>query len=66
MPCQPIRRDRSGALYAILGTEMLAALDVWVVTLNEHNDGPAWNRTALLRALIARGLRERAAKGIAP
>lgn len=57
---------RPGAFYAVLGVETLAALDAWAAALNEHNDGPAWNRTAVLRALIARGLRERAAKGEAP
>lgn len=60
------QRDRRGAFYAVFGTETLAALDAWVEALNKTADGPLWNRTALLRALIARGLRERAAKGEAP
>lgn len=63
---KPPKPDRTGAFYGVLGVETLAALDAWASTLNEGNDGPAWNRTAVLRAIIARSLRERAAKGMVP
>jgi len=59
-------RDRSGALYVLLEPAQLAALDAWVDKLNAGNDGPQWTRTALVRAMVARGLRERGEKGEAP
>ena len=59
-------RDRSGALYVLLEPEMLTALDGWVDKLNTNNTGPQWTRTAVVRALVARGLKERGEKGEAP
>ena len=65
-PATKPERDRSGALYVLLEPAQLAALDAWVDRLNSGNDGPQWSRTALVRAMVARGLRERAEKGEAP
>lgn len=59
-------RDRSGALYVLLEPEMLTSLDAWVERLNTGNAGPQWTRTAIVRALISRGLRDRGDKGEAP
>ena len=59
-------RDRSGALYVLLEPEMLASLDTWIERLNTGNTGPQWTRTAMIRALVSRGLSERATKGEAP
>jgi len=59
-------RDRSGALYVLLEPEQLASLDGWAERLNEGNTGPQWNRTAVVRAIVARALTERGAKGEAP
>mgnify|MGYP007071583288 CR=1 FL=1 len=59
-------RDRSGALYVLLEPAQLGELDGWIERLNEGNEGPQWTRTAVVRALISRGLRERGAKGEAP
>lgn len=63
---KPRVRDRSGALYVLLDPAQLEALDAWADRLNEGNVGPQWNRTALVRALVARALGEKAAKGEAP
>ena len=59
-------RDRSGALYVLLEPDMLAAMDGWIERLNTGNTGPQWTRTALVRALLAKGLTDRGAKGEAP
>lgn len=59
-------RDRSGALYVLLEPEMLTAMDAWIARLNNDNTGPQWTRTALVRALISRGLKEKSEKGEAP
>lgn len=63
---KPRIRDRSGALYVLLDTAQLDALDAWAERLNEGNVGPQWNRTALVRAIVARALSEKGAKGEAP
>ncbi len=59
-------RDRSGALYVLLEPTQLQSLDAWVDRLNTGNEGPQWTRTAVVRALVSRGLRERGEKGEAP
>jgi hypothetical protein len=59
-------RDRSGALYVILEPAMLDAMDAWIEALNAGNIGPQWNRTTLVRALVNRGLQEKAPKSEAP
>lgn len=59
-------RDRSGALYVLLEPAQLEALDGWVDRLNANNEGPQWTKTAIVRAVLARALRERAEKGEAP
>jgi len=61
-----MKRDRSGALYVLLDTETLEALDGWAEALNLKGGGPTWTRTAVVRAVIGRALLERAAKGKAP
>jgi hypothetical protein len=63
---QPRVRDRTGALYVLLEPEMLTGIDGWVERLNTDNSGPKWTRTALIRALVVRGLKERAPSGEAP
>lgn len=63
---KPAERDRSGALYVLLDPAMLSALDAWVERLNADNAGPQWTRTAVVRAALARSLRERGEKGEAP
>ena len=63
---KPRERDRSGALYVILDPAQLEALDAWAERLNVGNVGPQWNRTAVVRALVARALSERGSKGEAP
>ena len=65
-PKKPAARDRSGALYVLLDPSMLEDLDRWVDRLNTNNTGPQWTRTAVVRALIARGLKERGDKGETP
>lgn len=64
-PAKPAR-DRSGALYVLLEPDALTALDAWAERLNMGNTGPQWNRTAVVRAIVARALMERGAKGEAP
>lgn len=65
-PARKAARDRSGALYLLLDPRVLASLDEWTEALNVGNNGPQWTRTAVVRALIARGLTERKAKGETP
>lgn len=65
-PATAPTRDRSGALYVLLDPEMLAGMDRWIEALNADNTGPQWTRTALVRAMVTRGLRDRASKGEAP
>jgi len=60
------KRDRSGALYVLLEPEQLEALDNWADRLNAGRLVPLWNRSDLVRAMIARALTERGAKGEEP
>jgi hypothetical protein len=59
-------RDRSGALYVVLDPSELEALDGWVARLNDAGALPPWTRTALVKAVFRRALRDRGAKGAAP
>ena len=59
-------RDRSGALYAVVGDDVLNRLDVWVAKLNETAAGPRWSRQDLVRAALVRALDAHADKGEAP
>ncbi|MBL8681044.1 MAG: hypothetical protein JNK05_17815 [Myxococcales bacterium] len=60
------KRDRSGALYVLLEREQLEALDAWADTLNAGRLVPLWNRSDIVRAVLARALTERGAKGEEP
>jgi len=46
--------------------ELFDGLDAWVERLNAALVGPRWTRTAVVTAVLARALRERADKGEAP
>lgn len=59
-------RDRSGALYAVVGDDVLGRLDAWVAKLNEAGVGPRWSRQDLVRAALIRALDAHADKGEAP
>lgn len=45
---------------------MMAGLDAWVDRLNEGAVGPKWTRSHLVRAVLARALKERGEKGEMP
>lgn len=64
-PAKPTR-DRSGALYAVVGDDVIARLDEWTEKLNSAGTGPKWARQDLVRAALIRALDERGAKGEAP
>ena len=59
-------RDRSGALYVLLETSELESLDAWAARLNSGGAIPAWTRTALVKAIFRRALRERGVRGQTP
>jgi hypothetical protein len=59
-------RDRSGALYAIVGDDLLAALDAWVEKLNAKAIGPRWTRQGLVRAVLTKAVAEHGKKGTEP
>lgn len=45
---------------------LLEGLDAWVEKLNAGNTGPRWSRSDVMRATLARALKERGEKGEAP
>lgn len=55
-----------GVLYARVPNALLEALDKWAVALNTDPLVPQWSRNDILRAVLARAIRERADKGEAP
>jgi len=59
-------RDRAGALYAVVGEDVLERLTEWVDKLNATATGPKWTRQDLVRVVLVRALNERGAKGEAP
>lgn len=60
-------RGRSGqALYAVVGEDLLKALDTWVDRLNASGTGPTWTRQDVVRAALIRAVKERGEKGEAP
>jgi len=59
-------RDRSGALYAIVGDDVLDALNAWVGRLNAAATGPRWSRQDVVKAALVRACAERGEKGEAP
>lgn len=59
-------RDRSGALYAVVGDDVLDRLTAWVDKLNAAPTGPRWTRQDLVRAVLVRACDERGEKGEAP
>ena len=63
---RPARAPRPGALYAIVGDDLLTGLDTWVGRLNHAIEGPAWSRQDLVKAVVKRALKERGEKGEAP
>jgi hypothetical protein len=63
---QGSKRDRSSALYVLLGPGELEALDVWVDKLNASRPVAIWTRTSVVRSTIARALNERANKDLEP
>lgn len=62
----PPARDRSGALYAVVGDEVLERLDAWLEKLNAAGTGPKWTRQDLVKAVLTRACTERGEKGDAP
>lgn len=59
-------RDRSGALYALVGRNMRTALDDWTSQLNAAPTGWRWSRTAVVRTALLRACPERGPWGRAP
>lgn len=49
-----------------LDKSMLDALDAWAAHLTLHHPGPTWTRVDVIRATLARALRERGEKGYLP
>jgi hypothetical protein len=45
---------------------LLAALDAWADKLNAASTGPKWSRTDVIRAALARAVKERGEQGDAP
>mgnify|MGYP003593669217 CR=1 FL=1 len=62
----PPARDRSGALYAVVGEDVLERLNAWVEKLNESATGPRWTRQDLVKAVLVRACNERGEKGETP
>lgn len=60
------KRDRSGALYVLLEPAQLQELDAWADKLNAGRLVPLWNRSDLVRAVIARAIAEKGSKGEEP
>jgi hypothetical protein len=49
-----------------LPDELFDSLDAWVERLNNELAGPRWTRTDVVKATLARAIRERGSKGEAP
>ncbi len=67
-PAPPAKgaRDRSGALYALVGHEVLQDLDAALAKVNAANDGPQWSRQDLVKRILGRGLKAYLATGTLP
>jgi len=62
----PAARDRAGALYAVVGDEVLEMLNAWTERLNAAGTGPRWTRQDVVKAALVRAYKERGEKGEAP
>lgn len=61
------KRGRGGqALYAVVGEKLIEDLDAWVDRLNEKSAGPKWTRQDVVKAALARAVRERGEAGKDP
>lgn len=59
-------RDRSGALYALVGHEVLTDLDAAVAKVNATVDGPKWGRQDVVKRILGRGLKAYLDSGVLP
>jgi hypothetical protein len=68
-PARPIAADNpnTAATVVRLDPVLLEALDAWADKLNAATpEAPPWSRTNIIRASLARAVRERGEKGESP
>lgn len=59
-------RKQDGALFAVVGVDVLDGLDEWLERLNAASTGPRWSRQALLRAVLMERIATLGKRGKAP
>lgn len=65
---RPVAADNPNTepLTVRVAPKLLEELDAWIARLNARGEGPAWDRSAVVRVLLGKALREKGAAGEAP